>query len=366
MSRIILCSREWSSSTGRYVRTLVEYLEKIDTTSEYIILMKPGDIKKWQPTNPNFRAVACPHAEFSIDEQLGLKKQIESLNPDLVHFTMVQQPVWYKGKVVTTMHDLTTMRFRNPDKNPIIFTFKQQVYKWVNKKVAEKSDAIFTPTQFVKDDVANYTKINGDKIVVTYEAADPINDPAEEVTDLKDTRFIMYIGRPTPHKNLSRLIDAFQLLKKDDPDLHLVLAGKKDNLYSEIEQNALSRGIPDVVFTDYISDGQLRWLYQNCAAYVFPSLSEGFGLPGLEAMIHKAPVVSSNATCLPEVYGDAALYFDPTDVNDMYAKIKTVIEDETIRNDLIAKGEKQAAKYSWQRMAEQTLAVYKRVLQDDK
>ncbi len=98
--------------------------------------------------------------------------------------------------------------------------------------------------------------------------------------------------------------------------------------------------------------------------YVFPSLSEGFGLPALEAMQHGAPVASSNATCLPEVYGDAAHYFDPLDVQDMVEKIQQIMDDSDLRKQLIKKGRHQAAKYSWQRMAEQTLEVYQSVLGD--
>jgi len=113
-----------------------------------------------------------------------------------------------------------------------------------------------------------------------------------------------------------------------------------------------------------VSEGELRWLYEHCAAYVFPSLSEGFGLPGLEAMQHGAPVVSSNATCLPEVYGDAAHYFDPLDVQAMADAINEVITDKDLRARLIAAGHTQAATYSWKRMAEQTLAVYKTALTD--
>jgi glycosyltransferase involved in cell wall biosynthesis len=111
-----------------------------------------------------------------------------------------------------------------------------------------------------------------------------------------------------------------------------------------------------------VSEGELRWLYEHCAAYVFPSLSEGFGLPGLEAMVHGAPVVSSNATCLPEVYGDAAHYFDPLNVDDIARKITEVLDNQALRNNLIARGHAQAATYSWRRMAEQTLAVYEACL----
>jgi len=142
----------------------------------------------------------------------------------------------------------------------------------------------------------------------------------------------------------------------------LVLAGKKDANYDRIETEVHQRTIKNVIFTGHVSEGQLRWLYENCAAYVFPSLSEGFGLPGLEAMLHGAPVVSSNTTCLPEVYGEAGYYFDPLDVPAMAAAIGDVLSSEQLRTSLIAAGRQQAAKYSWRTTAEQTLAVYDEIL----
>lgn len=368
---IVIDARELRTSTGRYVERLLNYLMAIDDHHRYSVLLKPKDIDGWQPTNPNFTAVACPHREFSFDEQLGLMSQIHDLKPDLVHFAMVQQPVMFKDcPVVTTMHDLTTIRFNNPSKNPIVFKTKQQVYKWVNKRVAKKSAAVITPSQFVKDDVVRYCGIDPKKVTVTYESADNLPAPAEPIDDIDSPShavrvgapFIMYVGRPTPHKNLERLVEAFKTLQADNPDLVLVLAGKQDDNYRRIEADVRRQSLPNVLFTDFISDQQLRWLYQNCSAYVFPSLSEGFGLPGLEAMVHGAPVVSSNATCLPEIYGEAAHYFDPLDTSDMAAKINAVIHDQTLRSRLVARGHEQAATYSWHRMAEQTLAIYCDVL----
>jgi glycosyltransferase involved in cell wall biosynthesis len=172
----------------------------------------------------------------------------------------------------------------------------------------------------------------------------------------------MYVGRPLPHKNLDRLVDAFGLLQKDRPELYLALAGKKDELYTRTAKRAEAKGINNIIFTDFISEGQLRWMYENCAAYTFPSLSEGFGLPALEALQHGAPLVSTNATCSPEIYGDAASYFNPLDVQDMAAKIAEVLDDPVLREDLVDKGHAQTAKYSWKRMAEQTLAVYNKAL----
>lgn len=364
MSKIVIDARQYTTGSGRYTFRLVQYLEKVDTEHEYVVLLRPHDMGVSKFTNPNFTKLACPYKEFTFEEQIGLKRQIQELKPDLVHFTFAQQPVWYKGKVVTTIQDLTTLRFKNPAKNPLVFTIKQQVFKWVNKRVAEKSDALITPTQFVKQDVVSYTGVNPDKITVTYESADAIPDKPEPLVELEHAQFIMYIGRPQAHKNLPRLIEAFKKLKVDHPDLKLVLGGKKDVLYEQIESVVQQQHTPDVIFTGFISEGQLRWMYEHCAAYVFPSLSEGFGLPALEAMKHGAPVVSTNATCSPEVYGEAAHYFDPLNIDDMARRIAEVLDNPQLRHKLIVAGAEQVKKYSWQRMAEQTLAVYNKVLSE--
>lgn len=359
MSHILIDAREYATSTGRYISSLVHYLDRLESDHDYTILLKPTDMDKAAFVNPRFTKVACPYKEFTVQEQTGLLKQINSLNPDLVHFGKDHQPVLYRGKTITTMHDLTTTRFINPDKQPQVYAAKQLIYKWVVKRVARSSNAIITPTEYVKQDLIAYTGVDPAKITVTYESADVITDVPEPVASVAGKKFIMYIGRPTPHKNLPRLIEAFKSLKGQHPQLHLVLAGKLDANYRAIQQAEQNTNI---IFTDFVTEGQLRWLYEHCEAYVFPSLSEGFGLPGVEAMIHSAPVISSNATCLPEVYGDAAHYFDPLNVQAMADAINEVLTDKQLRERLITAGHAQAAKYSWKHMAEQTLALYNSVL----
>jgi glycosyltransferase involved in cell wall biosynthesis len=297
MSKIVIDARELRTSTGRYIERLLHYLQQLDNDNSYTILLKPKDYDSWQPTNRKFHKLACPYKEFSFNEQLGFLIQLIELRPDLVHFGMTQQPILYPGHVVTTVHDLTTARFGNPSKNKLVFTIKQFVYRMVIKIVAKKSKIIITPSEYVKDDLARFAKINSRKIVVTYEGSVKIEEEAEPITDLETKKFIMYIGRPTPHKNLYRLVSAFVELKKTNPELKLVLAGKKDANYKRLIKWVEDKSIEGVVFTGFIPDSKLRWLYENCQAYVFPSLSEGFGLPGLEAMRHGAPVISSNATC---------------------------------------------------------------------
>ncbi|HET9174489.1 MAG TPA: glycosyltransferase family 1 protein [Candidatus Saccharimonadales bacterium] len=362
MAKIVIDARQYTTSTGRYTFRLIQYLEKLDSENEYVVLLKPNDMNVYEFTNPRFTKLACPHKEFTVDEQVGLLKQVKSLNADLVHFAIVQQPIRYRGRHITTIHDLTTARFKNPAKNNLVFTVKQQVYKWVIRQAVRKSQHIITISNFVKSDIVAFTGVDPQKLTVTYEAADAITDAPEPIEELQDKPFLLYVGRPTPHKNLERLIEAHQQIRRWQPELLLVLAGKKDANYQRIEAEVTARNLSGIVFTDFISEGQLRWLYEHCAAYVFPSLSEGFGLPGLEAMVHGAPVVASNATCLPEIYGPAAHYFDPLNINAMSTAINDVLTNEELRNDLIQEGKVQAAKYSWQRMAEQTLGVYTQVL----
>jgi len=359
---IAIDARELRTSSGRYVERLLHYLQQLDSEHDYKVLLKPQDMDGWQPTNPKFTKVSCDHKEFSFDEQLGFRKQLNQLKPDLVHFAFAQQPIWYHGKTVTTVHDLTTLRFDNPDKNRTVFKLKQVIYGWVIKRAVRKARAVITPSEFVKQDLASYAHLNPQRITVTYEAADRITDNPTPLPALQNQQFIMYIGRPTPHKNLDRLIEAFSLLRAQHPSLQLVLAGKKDTNYRRTEASVQQKGIQGVVFTDFVSEGQLRWLYENCAAYVFPSLSEGFGLPGLEAMVHGAPVVSSNATCLPEIYGDAAHYFDPLNIQSMADAINEVLTDKNLRSELVQRGGQQAHRYSWQKMAEQTQAIYEAAL----
>jgi glycosyltransferase involved in cell wall biosynthesis len=260
------------------------------------------------------------------------------------------------------MHDLTTIRFRNPAKNWLVFTIKQQIYRWLNKRVAHKTRSIIVNSKYTKNDIVRFSRVDPSKVVVTYLAADQISDSPRPLKNLAGKDFILYVGRPLPHKNLKRLVDAYGQVKKSHPSLLLVLAGKLDKNYELLEGYADKRGVQGVVFTDFIEDASLRWLYENTRAYIFPSLSEGFGLPGLEAMVHGAPVVSTNATCLPEIYNEAAVYFDPTNADDMAAKINSVLDDEELAKELIEKGRRQAAKYSWRKMAEQTLEIYKEIL----
>lgn len=363
---IAIDARIINSSTGRYVERLLHYLEQVDRVNDYTVLVRAKDETFWTPTGENFRVRVADFDNYSLAEQTGFKRLLDDLAPDLVHFCMPQQPVLYTGRVVTTIHDLTLLNTYNSDKNWLVYRFKQLVGHFVFKRVAKKSDLVLTGTEYVRRRVIEFANIPENKIVVTPESADKPDIAPEPYEDLVGTDYIMYVGSQSDYKNIRRLMVAHQDLLVDHPDLRLVLVGKTTGVNGRPAGRnqawAAKKRFKNILFTGFVLDEKLSWLYAHTSAYIFPSLSEGFGLPGLEAMLHGAPVISSDATCLPEVYGAAAEYFEPTDTTDMAAAIRRVIDDPERRNELIKAGHVQAKKYSWRRMAEQTHQAYMTVL----
>ena len=362
---IVIDARIRRASSGRYVDRLLEHLQDIDNTNRYTVLVEPGD--EWKPTNKNFKTFVCKYRKFSFNpiQQFTFARQLTKLKPDLVHFAMTgHQPIFYLGKQVTTTHDLTMFKFTRKGRLPgWLHWLRMKGYWLLIWQGHWKAQKILVPTQYVRDAVAKFHLFTNRKIVVTLEASEPpIAGEAARPSAYTTGDFLLYVGSAFPHKNLRRLVKAFRLIKEQHPTLRLFLVGKKEYHAKRLEKWVAGQDVSGAVFTGFVPDAELKWLYENAAAYVFPSLSEGFGLPGLEAMVHGCPVVSSNATCLPEVYEDAAHYFDPLDVDDMAQKISEVIDNDKLRSSLVEKGRKQAAKYSWRRMAEQTLEVYNQVL----
>ena len=163
--------------------------------------------------------------------------------------------------------------------------------------------------------------------------------------------FLVYTGNLYPHKNVDILVLAVEKLKI--------------NLAIVCARSVFEKRLPASLYAHYLgrlSDPELINLYHNALAFVFPSLIEGFGLPGLEAMSTGLPVIAARASCLPEIYGEAALYFDPYIVNDLVAKIQSILSDPKLRKSLIAKGYRQAQKYSWAKMANETWQIYQKEL----
>lgn len=355
---IVIDARVINSGTGTYVAKLLKYLQEIDTSNNYTVLLREKDKDYWKPSAPNFTTRVAEFDNYSMAEQVGFKKLLDELSPDLIHFCMPQQPIFYKGRRVTTMHDMTLLKTYNSDKNWLVFHFKQFLGGFVWKRIAQISDHVIAISENTKREYQEYTHIPDERISVVYEAGEAELDQVEPYEALPFKRFILYVGQQPDYKNIRRLIQAHQELLKTDPELGLVLVGRMNPDTIANKKWSEAQGHRNVHFTGYINDRQRDWLFTKTLTYAFPSLMEGFGLPPLEAMAYGTPVVSSNASCMPEVLGDAAEYFDPLNVEDMAATIKKVIDDEALRQNLIARGHKQVAKYSWRRMAEQTHAIY--------
>ena len=363
MAHIAIDARIINSTTGRYVERLLTYLQEVDTTNVYTVLVRAKDERFWKPTAANFMIKVADFDQYSFGEQLGFKKLLNTLKPDLVHFCMPQQPLLYTGKKVTTFHDLTLIKTYNSDKNWLIFHTKQLVGKSVFKKVAKDSNHIIATSAYTEKDLINFIAIDEKKVTVIYESTD-VAIGASRPYSLPYKNYLLYVGQQSDYKNIKRLGDAHQKLLKTYPDLGLVLVGRKNAGALTNETYFNKKAYKNILFTDFVDDAQLNWLYTHAAAYVFPSLMEGFGLPGLEAMGHGTPVISSNATCLPEIYGKAAHYFDPTKTDDMARAITEVLGNEKLQQKLSKSGYEQIKKYSWKKMAEQTLKVYTDVLKD--
>ena len=362
MAHIVIDARVINSGTGRYMERLLHYLQKIDGVNHYSVIIKQAE--HWQPTAKNFTAVAADIPDFGFAEQFQLLRLILKLKPDAVHFTMPQFPILFdlfRIHRINTIHDLTLINFKHSKWNSVVDAIKRAVFRAVMRRAAQ-ADRVITPSRFVKSQLVARYPVDPSRITVTYESADRLAKHSKEYRPLKGREFIMYTGTITPYKNVRRLVEAFDLLKIDHPKLHLAIVGKEKRFHRELRGVVKQLGVENVVFTGFIPDEQLAWMYEHASAYVFPSLSEGFGLPGVEALVHGCPIVAARASCLPEVLQNGAHYFNPLDVEDMSQKINDVLTDSNVRKTLLQNGENIAQSYSWEKMANETLALYTTLL----
>jgi glycosyltransferase involved in cell wall biosynthesis len=364
MKKIAIDARIINSSTGRYIERLLTHLQKIDTENEYIVLVRKKDYRYWKPVSKNFSVRIADYKNYSLGEQIGFAIFLYRLNVDLVHFCMPQQPILYLKPCITSIHDLTLLKTYNSDKNWLIYHFKQFIGRGVFWWAAHKSRYILTISDYSRNDILSRYKISPLKVIRTYLAADK-NSSSHSPYPLPSKNFLLYVGQQSDYKNVRGLILAHQQLLAHHPDLWLVLVGSKSGSTAVNKGWVKTRGYQQVLFTGFVNDGQLAWLYSHTKAYVFPSFMEGFGLPSLEAMLYGAPVVSSNATCLPEINGDAALYFNPHSSDDMAKTIDRVLTNKDRRAELVENGYERVKHFSWNETARETLTTYQAALRTD-
>lgn len=358
--RIIIDGRMiGESGVGRYIKNLIEHLQVIDQKNSYFILLRKKEYDKLI-FRKNFTKILADFRWYSFKEQVKLPGLLEAIKPDLVHFPHFNIPIFYKGNFVVTIHDLIHQHFsmqRATTHGPVFYKIKQLGYKKVFDIALKNSKKILVPSNFVKEQLVDDWKIIGDKIIVTYEAVDDSLFTIGNKLENKKTNspYIFYVGNAHPHKNVEGLIKTFLILKKKYTNLKLILAGHDHYFWQRIKKEFQEK---DIVYKGHISDEELVDLYKNAEAFVMPSFEEGFGIPILEAFALHCPVVSSNTGSLPEIGGDACLYFDPSSSDDMSKKISMLLDDEKLKRNLIEKGFKRCKEFNWQKLAKETLEVY--------
>lgn len=361
--RIVIDARILFTSTGRYVERLLDHLQDLDPDDEYVVLLSAGDHGRWQPRARNVTTAVADFRPYGFAEQWRFARLLSGLRADLVHFTVPNHPLLYRRPHVVTVHDLTLIDFVHELEGreaSLKYRAKRVVFRWAMRWTARRSHALITPTRYVRDQLIRRFQAADAHVHVTPEGADPLAAEPEPTDRGQGPEYLLYVGNAYPYKNLWRLIEAFRDLGR--PGLRLLLVGAPDLFHDELERRTEAAGIEGVVFAGFVPDAELAWLYQHARLFVFPSMSEGFGLPGLEAMRYGLPVLSSNATCLPEVYGEGAEYFDPEDTAGLASALGRLLDDDERLEALRRAGAEVVGRYSWRRMAEQTLEVYRQTL----
>ncbi|CEK35534.1 group 1 glycosyl transferase,Capsular glucan synthase,lipopolysaccharide 1,2-N-acetylglucosaminetransferase,Glycogen synthase,glycogen synthase, Corynebacterium family,Glycosyl transferases group 1 [[Clostridium] sordellii] len=348
---------------SKYAHKLAEYMNK------NVDILVQNDVK----LNFNENNIKVVDKTINGSKDRILEEQLNNLKLfrkyDLVHFPDYATPILYKGKKVATIHDMAMHTMEDKYTKSQVF-----VKKFFMKNTIKNADKLICISNFTAKELKKYYPyVDENKIEVVYNGFEykTIHISEKESREVLnkfniDKKYLLYVGTISPHKNIDRLIEAFYKVRTEGYDYKLVIAGKKGWMYEDILNKSKKLGIERyVIFTDYVTDEELEVLYTNANVFTFPSLYEGFGFPPIEAMARKVPVVSSKEGALGEVVDDAALICDAYDIDDIASKIINVITDKKLRSELIEKGIKRSSYFSWEKTANQTYEIYKKVLRGE-
>ena len=349
---------------GTYIRNVLRGLARIDHDTEYVLLCQEHDCALAPSLGDNFRAVSDTSRPYSLREQFSIPWTLRRERVDLFHAPHYVLPPLSRGKSVVTIHDCIHLMFPEYLPNRMALTYARASL-WAGARV---SNRILTVSEASKRDILRFFDVPPEKISVIYNGIDerfrvqPAEEEMARVTQRYQLTgdFVLYAGNVKPHKNVERLIDAFQLVRQDGLDhLKLIVIGDEISKYAELRRAVHRYNLHKYVrFLGYMPDATLAVLYRLAAVFVFPSLYEGFGLPPLEAMASGTPVVTSNVSSLPEVAGDAAVLVDPRDPRAIADGIRRVLTERGLRETLRAKGLNRAAEFSWERSVQRIRQIY--------
>lgn len=349
-----------------YAKNLIEALAEIDKVNQYTIFVTKREAReRFSNRWPNFQVRSTPpHTPF-VRIPLTLSAELRRNRVDVLHVQFTAPP-FSPCPVVVSIHDLSFEHLPQTFKR----RSRMQLRLTVRRSARNAAQVIALSEHARADLIATYN-LQPEKVNVVPLAAPDAFAPVRDDNELQRVRqiygidrdYILSVGSIQPRKNLRRLIEAYYLLRQQQPEgklPQLVLVGKNAWLYDETLQSLKDRDLGSIVLTGYVPEADLPALYSGALCFIYPSYFEGFGLPPLEAMKCGAPVIVGNKTSLPEVVGDAALMIDPFDVGAIAAAIQRVITDSDFRSELRVKGMQRAKQFDWKETARRTLAVYEK------
>ncbi|NTU47135.1 glycosyltransferase family 4 protein [Candidatus Roizmanbacteria bacterium] len=340
-----------------YTRNLLAYFQKNASSElQFKVFLKQKPLAALPPATNNFSYEVVPGpvawSTIFLPLRLFFRRDI-----DIFFAPAHYSPSYIPCPLVVTIHDLSYIYF------PHEF-LQRDLYKLTNwtKKSVEKAAKIIAVSKTTKKDMMKQYGLKDEQVAVIYNGFEknapkqPIDHALLKHYELTEKQYIFYVGTLQPRKNITTLIKAFAKFRATHPETKLVLTGKKGWLYDQIFQEAASEGLQNsVVFTGYLGDEELVTLYKHAFCFVLPSLYEGFGIPILEAMAQDCPVLTSFTSSLPEIGGEACLYFDPKSDIDLLDKLNLLSENKELRKDLIQKGKNRIKDFSWETCAKETL-----------
>lgn len=353
---------------GTYIRNLLTHLSRIDHETDYVILCAENDCTFARELGPNFRGVPEPSAGYSIAEQVRIPIALRREQADLFHSPHYVLPPLTHCRAIVTVHDCIHLMFPRYFHSRVAYLYARSAL-WA---ATRRADRILTVSEASKTDILRCLKVPAQKVTVIYNAIDerlyrpPAPDQIARVRERYqlDYPYVLYVGNIKPHKNVVRLIEAFDIVRKSGfEDLRLLVIGDQISKHPSLRRTVHSHKLhKHVRFHGYVPFETLAVLYRLAAVFVFPSLYEGFGLPPLEAMACGTPVVTSIVSSMPEVVGDAALLVDPYDPQAIADGIRRALTDTSLRDTLRARGFDQVKRYSWADSAARVRQIYGEVV----
>jgi glycosyltransferase involved in cell wall biosynthesis len=360
---------EGGSGIGRYVSEVSLAILENDKSNQYVLFfyeLTPRLKSIYEKFGHKMVETKIKH--YSFEEQLRLPGILRKEKLDLVHFPHFNVPIFYNRPFVVTIHDLTHTRFPGRKKSHF---FHRVAYNAVLASAIKKSVRIIAVSEATKKEILEYFGVDSAKIQVVYEGINKNYKllDKDQAFDYVTNRFsitkpyILYVGVWRRYKNLINLAKAFELLKKEDIDAQLVLVGEEDPVYPEIGQAIRSsKSFADMKVLGHVSDSDLNNLYNACSLCVLPSLAEGFGLTVLEAAAAGVPIACSDIPSLREVLGQAAIYFDPNNVENMTDVMINILHDPTRAEELANLGLARVRQFDWNKSAAETIKIYEGTL----